>query len=140
MRLIYNTFLVASLIGSTAAAAAQTTPQTPDEPRTTAPGQTQTNPGQASQSAPAQAGQTTSVQAVPATSADLKAGNSVYDQNGGLVGKIKSVDSKGAVLDTGSVAVEIPLKGFAKTDKGLAIGMTKDEVEAAAKKSPPKPK
>jgi len=153
MRLIYNAFCAASLIGFTAAAGAQTTPSTqqtmPDEPgatpaqtkpSATAPGQTQSNPGQASQATPAQSGQTPSAQAAPATEADLKVGTSVYDQNGGLVGKIKSTDSKGAVLDTGKVTVEIPLKGFAKNDKGLAIGMTKDEVEAAAKKTPPKPK
>jgi hypothetical protein len=147
MRLIYNGFCAVALIGFTAAAAAQTTPPTttqqpvPDEPGTpaspTTPGQTQTTPGEETQSTPG-SGQTASTQAVPATTADLKAGASVYDQNGALVGKIKSADSKGAVLDTGKVSVQIPLKGFAKTDKGLAIGMTKDEVEAAAKKSPPK--
>jgi hypothetical protein len=154
MRLIYNAFCAASLIGFTATASAQTTAPptqqtTPDEPgatpaqtkpSATAPGQTQSSPGRASQTTPAQTGQTPAAQAVPATEADLKAGTSVYDQNGDLVGKIKSADSKGAVLDTGKVTVEIPLKGFAKNDKGLAIGMTKDEVEAAAKKSPPKPK
>ncbi|HEY7006592.1 MAG TPA: hypothetical protein VH392_08935, partial [Sphingomicrobium sp.] len=140
------------LIGITAAATAQTAPppttqQTPpDEPGATppattqtTPGQTQTAPGEASQTTPAQTGQTATVQTVPATAADLKAGAPVYDQNGNLVGKIKSADSKAAVLDTGKVSVEIPLKSIAKGDKGLAIAMTKDEIEAAAKKSPPKP-
>ncbi|HEY4071378.1 MAG TPA: hypothetical protein VGM04_07475 [Sphingomicrobium sp.] len=156
MQLIYKAFCAASLIGITAAANAQdaqpaTTQQTtPDEPGATppstnpsstaqaTPGQTQETPGGASQSTPPESGQTTAAKAVPATAADLKAGNSVYDQNGDLVGKIRSVDSKGAVVDTGKVSVDIPLKSIAKGDKGLAIAMTKDEVEAAAKKSPPK--
>lgn len=157
MQLIYKVFCAAGIMGITAAATAQTTPpattqQTPPDepgaatpptnPSSAAPGQMQTTPGQ-TQTTPGEATQTTPPQtakAVPATAADLKTGSSVYDQNGDLVGKIKSVDSKGAVVDTGKVSVDIPLKSIAKNDKGLAIGMTKDEIEAAAQKSPPKPK
>lgn len=147
------------------AAAAQDTPpppqqpatSQPDEPQTTAPGQTQTTPGQ-SQTEPGQAneltppdtGQTPSGQAVPeqaqtaqlakATSADVKSGMSVHDSSGGLVGKVVSSSAKGVVIDTGSIKASIPLSSLAKNDKGLVLGMTKAELEAAAKKSSPKPK
>ena len=145
---------VALAISSTAFA--QTTPATqPDElapPQSTAPGQTQTTPGQtqtapgeASQQTPPDAGQTPSGQPaadqaqanqlVKATAADVKAGMSVYDAKGGLVGKIISSDAKGIVVDTGNLKATLPLSGFAKSDKGLVIGMTKEELEAAAKKS-----
>jgi hypothetical protein len=74
----------------------------------------------------------------PATSADIKAGASVRDQNGGTVGKIESVSSKGVVVSTGKVRVTIPSSSFAKGDKGLVIGMTKEEIDAAATKKPKK--
>lgn len=73
--------------------------------------------------------------AAPATASDVVAHASVYDQSGGTVGTIESVDASGAVLSTGSVKVRVPVTSFAKTDKGLVIGMTKAEVEAAAKKA-----
>jgi hypothetical protein len=69
-----------------------------------------------------------------ATKADVKAGASVYDPNGKLVGKIDSVDGKSAVLNTGKVQVKIPLASIARDEKGLAIGMSKAEIEAAASK------
>ena len=56
-----------------------------------------------------------------ATAADVKAGVSVYDQNGGVVGKVDSVSSKGAVVNTGKVKAAIPVSSFAKNDKGLVI-------------------
>jgi hypothetical protein len=78
-----------------------------------------------------------------ATKDDLKAGASVYDAKGGVVGKIVSVSAKGALLDTGTVKATVPATSFAKNDKGLVISMTKAEIEAAAKpatKAPKKPK
>jgi hypothetical protein len=144
-----------------AATTQTTTSTTPEEaatPQSTAPGQTQTTPGQsqtspgeASQLTPAVTGQTPSAQSVPnqttdqaatgtqaaqitkATAADIKAGVSVYDQKGALVGKIVSSTAKGAVLDTGTVKATIPAASFAKSDKGLVIGMTKAQIDAAAK-------
>jgi hypothetical protein len=153
------TILATAAILLPVAAAAQSTPPTqpsvPDEPMAgqsqTAPGQTQTTPGQsqampgeASQMTPPQTGQTPSSQAsgkaevalTKVTAADLRAGVSVYDQKGDIVGKIKSTSSKGAVVDTGSVSVDVPTGSFAKGDKGLVIGMTRAEIEAAAKKKP----
>jgi hypothetical protein len=132
------------------------TPDEPGTPQSTAPGQTgttpgqeQTTPGEASQLTPPATGQTPSGQTAPdqaqaaqitkATAADIKAGTSVYDSKGNLVGKIDSVSSKGAVIDTGSVKATIPASSFAKGDKGLVFGMTKAELEAAAKKTEAKP-
>jgi hypothetical protein len=38
------------------------------------------------------------------------------------------------VVDTGTVKAAIPLSGFGKSDKGLIISMSKEEIDAAAKK------
>lgn len=136
-----------ALVIATTGFAQATPPAQPDEPATTpqgtAPGQTQTAPGDASQQTPPAtapsgqpaAEQTQANQLAKATAADIKAGMSVYDEKGGLVGKVVSSDGKGVVVDTGNVKATIPLASFAKSDKGLVIGMTKDELEAAAKKS-----
>jgi len=122
----------------------------------TTPGQAQTSPGAASQLTPAQTGQTPSGQAVPnpsagqaqvatddtqgggaakpAMAADVKAGVSVYDSKGVVIGKIESVSGKNAVLSSGGTKASIPISSFAKNGKGLLIGMTKSEFEAATKK------
>jgi hypothetical protein len=109
----------------------------------TTPGQQQTTPGEASDMTPAVTGQTPSGQTAgqtqtvatdKVTKADVKAGAAVYDSAGATVGTIKSVSAKGAVLDTGKVKVTIPLTSLAKGEKGLLIGMSKAEIEAAAKK------
>jgi hypothetical protein len=145
---------VAVLAISSTALAQATPPDEPGMPQSTAPGQTQTTPGQsqtepgqASQTTPPDTGQTPSGQAAPeqaqsnqlakATAADVKAGTSVYDEKGGLVGKIVSVSGKGAVVDTGVVKATIPVSSIAKSDKGPVIGMTKAEIDAAAKKKKP---
>ena len=108
----------------------------------TTPGQEQTTPGQASQLTPAvtgttPSGQTTgqaaSTQITAATAADVKPGVSIYDQNGGLVGKVESVSGKNAVVSTGSVKASIPISSFAKGDKGLVMSMTKAQLDASAK-------
>src|SRR5690242_11414031 len=125
------------------------TPATPAQTQTTTTRSTTTTPtdsvtGQPvgpSQSSTTTATTTTNAAAnKPATAADVKAGVSVYDQNGGLVGKVDSVSSKGAVVNTGTVKAAIPVSSFAKNDKGLVIAMTKADIDAAAKKSAPKPK
>ena len=156
MALQLNTLAGALALAMSSAAFAQNTPppaqgqpQTsiPDEPGTpqsTAPGQTQTEPGQASQTTPPETGQTPSGQAVAeqtevakATAADVKAGDSVYDQKGAVVGKIVSAKGKTAVIDTGTTKASVPISSLGKSDKGLVIGMTKSEIEAAAKKKKP---
>jgi hypothetical protein len=133
-------------------------PDEPAAPQTTAPGQTattpgqlQTSPGEASDMTPAQTGTTPSGQPVPsdqaqnnqvtaATAADVKAGTAVFDQTGGPVGKIVSATAKEAVIDTGTVRASIPLSSFGKNDKGLVISMSKEDIDAAAKKAAPKKK
>lgn len=67
-----------------------------------------------------------------ATDADFKAGVPVFDQKGGVVGKVESVSAKGAVVSTGKARAEIPTASFGKNDKGLVMSMTKAELEAAA--------
>jgi hypothetical protein len=67
-----------------------------------------------------------------ATEADFKAGVPVFDQKGGVVGKIEKVSAKGAVVSTGKARAEIPTASFGKNDKGLVMSMTKAELEAAA--------
>jgi hypothetical protein len=137
MQLQLNSLAGVLALAVSTATAAQTAPQSTAPGQTQAtPGQSQTTPGQASEITPAQTGQTPSGQSVPstATSADVKAGVSVYDQNGGTVGKIVSSSAKGAVIDTGTVKATIPLSSFGKSDKGLVLSMTKEEIDAAAKK------
>ena len=73
-----------------------------------------------------------------ASAADVKSGITVYDQSGGIVGKIDSVSAKGAVVNTGKVKASIPVSSFAKNNKGLVLSMTRAELEAAAKKKSPK--
>jgi hypothetical protein len=99
------------------------------------------------QQAPAQASQmqqnnmqTQTNEVTPAAAADVKAGATVHDQKGGVVGKIESVDSEGAVVSTGTAKAKIPLSSIAKGEKGLTISMTKAELDAAAKEKEKKPK
>jgi hypothetical protein len=84
-------------------------------------------PAAASAPAPAAA-------AAPATATvAVTTGAAVTDAKGGAVGTIASVNGDVAVVDTGAVKASIPVTSFAKTDSGFAIGMTKTELEAAAK-------
>jgi hypothetical protein len=163
MALQLNTLAGALALALSSAAFAQNTPppaqgqpQTsiPDEPATpqstapgqtqTTPGQTQTEPGEASQMTPPDTGQTPSAKTVTeqapvakATASDVKSGASVYDQKGGVVGKIVSSTAKTAVIDTGTTKASVPISSLGKSDKGLVIGMTKAEIDAAAKKKKP---
>lgn len=73
-----------------------------------------------------------------ATAADIKAGASVYDQTGTLVGKVDSIDANGAIVNTGKARAQIPLSSFGKNDKGLVISATKADFEAKVKETKPK--
>lgn len=66
-----------------------------------------------------------------ATHADLKTGAAVYDSAGATVGTIQSVTATGAVVVSGKLRAEIPAASFAKNSRGLVIGITKAEFEAA---------
>ena len=68
-----------------------------------------------------------------ATAADVKAGVSVYDQSGALVGKIDSTKGDSAIVNTGKARAEIALSSFGKNDKGLVVSVTKADLEAKAK-------
>ena len=154
------TAVTCALVIPAAAAQAQTTtteptttqaqPSTPaatttTEPAATAPAPTATPTGTqapATTSAPgtaAQAAATQTVAVAKATAADLKAGESVYDEAGHLVGKVVSATADSAIVNTGEVRAEIPLSGFGKNDKGLVISVTKADLNAQAKKGTTKP-
>jgi hypothetical protein len=124
--------LVATLAAIPFAGVAQTPPATTQQPPTQTPPETMQQP-------PAQATTQQSEQLKPATSADVKAGASVFDQKGDTVGTVDSVDSEGVVISTGSVRAKIPLSSVGVGGKGLVIGATRAELEAAAKEQKDKP-
>lgn len=69
-----------------------------------------------------------------ATADDLKVGASVYDKDGGLVGKIEKVEADGAIVATGKARAEIPLASFGVGQvPALIVGTTRAELEAQAK-------
>ena len=142
MTLKLNSLATAVTFAFATAAAAQTEPTTTQtqptasqsQPETTTQTTTQTpqttsEPGATDQPAATQTGQVTK-----ATAADIKAGASVYDQTGALVGKVDSVDADGALVNTGKARAEIPLSSFGKNDKGLVVSVTKADLDAEAKK------
>jgi hypothetical protein len=94
-------------------------------------GQTQQAPAGAASQASAAKAETAAVK--KATAADIKTGVDVYDSKGGLVGKIESVTAKGAVVNTGATKAELTTSSFGRGQKGLVIGMSKGELDAAAK-------
>lgn len=108
-----------------------TTTQTPP-PSTTTQTTTQTQP---TTSEPTdQPDATQAGQVMKATAADIKAGVSVYDETGALVGKVDSVDADGAIVNTGKARAEIPLSSFGKNDKGLVVSVTKADLDTQAEK------
>ncbi|MFT3975670.1 MAG: hypothetical protein QM688_00920 [Sphingomonas bacterium] len=70
--------------------------------------------------------------AAPAASQAPAAGATVYDAQGGVVGTIASTDGTNAVVDTGSVKAAVPLTSFGTSPKGPTLGLTKEQLEAAA--------
>lgn len=70
-----------------------------------------------------------------ATQADIKAGVEVFDNAGVTVGTVQSVTATGAVVASGKLRAEVPAASFAKNAKGLVIGITKAEFEAAVAKA-----
>lgn len=73
----------------------------------------------------------TAVQA-QAPAANVTQGATVYDTQGGTVGTIEAVDAQYATLATTKSKVKLPLNAFGTGDKGLLLGMTADQVDAAA--------
>jgi hypothetical protein len=118
----------------------QTQPTTTTDPTTTQTTTTQTQPATTTEPATTTTQTTTTKtgQVTLATEADIKDGVSVYDEKGGLVGKVESVSPKGAIVNTGDAKAEIALSSFGKNDQGLVVSVTKAEIDAKAKEGKPK--
>ena len=67
-----------------------------------------------------------------ATAADLTVGAQVIGSDGQVVGTIEEADATGAVLNTGTVRGRLALDAFYKDQRGLLIGYSRAELEAAA--------
>ena len=64
----------------------------------------------------------------PATAADIVAGAALRDADGKPLGKVTSVSTDGATIDTGQTKVKLPLDAFGKDDSGLMIGITAEKL------------
>ena len=73
--------------------------------------------------------------AAPAASddaaADVLPGATVYDTQGGVVGRIVSVDGENVVVDSGTSRATLAKSGFAKGTNGPVVGMTKAQFDQA---------
>jgi hypothetical protein len=67
--------------------------------------------------------------AAPAGTA--KAGDTLYDKTGEVVGTVESINGQNAVISTASGKATIPLGALTNGSKGPTIGMTKAELDAA---------
>lgn len=126
-----ETMATQSQPASTEPSAATTTQTQPAKTTetTTQTQQTTSEPAATDQPAGAQTGAV-----AKATAADIKAGASVYDETGGLVGEVVSASADSAIVNTGDVRAQIPLSSFGKNDKGLVISVTKADLDEQAKK------
>lgn len=62
---------------------------------------------------------------------EVKVGATVYDQQGGEVGKVEKVEGGAAVVNTGKNTAALPTSGFGKNAKGLLLSMTREQLDAA---------
>ncbi|MES2442039.1 MAG: hypothetical protein V4574_04350 [Pseudomonadota bacterium] len=69
--------------------------------------------------------------AVPAHADEVTIGREVRDSKGAVIGTIESVSMSAAVVASPGGKVEVPLEAFGKNNKGLLVGMTKAEFDAA---------
>lgn len=70
-------------------------------------------------------------QEAAATAAAPTVGAKVFDPEGNEVGTIESVQGDVVTVSTGTARAGLPKTAFAMREKGLAIGMTKAQLEAA---------
>ena len=71
-------------------------------------------------------------QEVPATVSELLAvGATVYGPNGAEVGKIEKLADGNVVIFTGTNRATLPATSIGRNDKGLLIGMTKEQLDSA---------
>jgi hypothetical protein len=74
-------------------------------------------------------------EAPAAQSAAAKAGDTVYDSAGEVVGTVDSVSGETFVLSTGSSKATLPMSALANGSKGPTISMTKAQLEAAVRQA-----
>jgi hypothetical protein len=75
-----------------------------------------------------------------APSSAAKAGDTVYDKTGEVVGTVESIEGQNAVISTASGKANVPLIAITSGSKGPTIGMTKAQLEAKQNASTgPKP-
>ena len=67
-----------------------------------------------------------------AQAANVKAGATVYDPQGGTVGTVDKVEGGNAVVNTGTHSAALPLDKFATSDKGPVISVTKQQLDELA--------
>ena len=66
-----------------------------------------------------------------AAAGDIVTGSEVRDSRGKIVGMVEAVESDGAVVAAAAGRVKVPLEAFGKNRKGLMLGITKAEFDAA---------
>lgn len=69
--------------------------------------------------------------ALPASPDDVRTGSEIRDSKGVVIGTVVSLSMSAAVVESSGGKVEVPLESFGKNDKGLLLGMTKAEFDAA---------
>lgn len=67
-----------------------------------------------------------------AQTANVAAGATVYDPQGGTVGTVEKVDGANVVVNTGAHTVALPLDKFATGEKGPVISVTKQALDELA--------
>lgn len=67
--------------------------------------------------------------------ATISVGAQVSDTQGGAVGTITKVDGDYVILKTDKYDVRLPVASFTPTDKGLLLGMTQAQVNAAVEQA-----
>lgn len=69
---------------------------------------------------------------------EITAGMAVSGPNGVAVGKVDSVNGDLVTVATANSKAQLPKTAFAQGPNGLVIGMTADQIDAAAKAAAPK--
>lgn len=67
-----------------------------------------------------------------AQAANVTAGATVYDPQGGTVGTVDKIENGNAVVNTGTHSVSLPLDKFATSEKGPIISVTKAQLDDLA--------
>lgn len=70
--------------------------------------------------------------------AEIAVGATVSGPQGGKVGTVESVSGDLVTVATATTKVQLPKKAFAQGPDGLVIGMTAEQLDAAAKAAAPK--